>query len=96
MSCKFQVWENFRRALHLGTYQIAAGIDTQEDEKKEGEAPERGTTIAEERQRDTNDGRQAEHHADIDKDVEEEDAQNTVAVDTPEGVRLAFRQVNEA
>ena len=63
---------------------FAAGIDAQKDEEHEREAPEGGTAIAEERQRDADDGHKAHHHAHIDEHVEEEDAGDAVAVDAPE------------
>ena len=53
---------------------MAACIDAQEDEKQEGEAPKGGTTVGKERQGDADDGREAQHHAYVDEDMEEEDA----------------------
>ena len=59
-----------RRPLVLGEEGAALsfasrGIDAQEDKKEYGEPPKRRTTVAEERQRDTDDGRKSEYHADV-------------------------------
>ena len=78
-----------------GADQIAARVEGKEDEEQERKAPERGAAVAEEGQRDADDGRQPQHHADIDEDVEEEDAEHTVAVDAPEAVGLSLGQMDE-
>ena len=78
-----------------GADQIAARIEGEEDEEQEGEAPERGAAVAEEGQRDADDRGQTEHHADVDEDMEEEDAEHTVTVDAAETVGLPLRQVDE-
>ena len=56
----------------LRAHEIAPGIDAQEDEEQEGETPERRATIAEERQGYADDGREPQHHAHIDEDMEQE------------------------
>lgn len=75
---------------------MAAGVDAEEDEEEEGEAPERRAAVGEEGQGDADDGGQAEHHADVDEDMEEEDGEDAVAIDAAEGGGLALRQVDEA
>ena len=75
---------------------MAAGVDAEEDEQQEGEAPEGGTAVGEEGQGDADDGGEAEHHADIDEDMEEEDRKDTIAVDAAEGAGLALGDVDEA
>ena len=44
------------RARGLRPDEIAAGVEAEEDEKQDGEAPQRGTAVAEEGQRDADDG----------------------------------------
>ena len=66
------------------------GVDANEDEQQDGEAPQRGAAVAEEREGDADDRRQTEHHADVDEQVEQEDAYQRIAVDTPEAVGLPF------
>ena len=51
--------------------------------------------IAEERQRDADDGHKAHHHAHVDEDVEEEDAGDAVAVDAPEFGGLPLCQMDD-
>ena len=75
---------------------IATCIHAEEDEEQDGEAPERGTAVTEEGQRNADDRGETQHHADIDEDVEEEDAHDGIAVDAPKGVGLAFGKVDEA
>ena len=53
-------------------HKVTSGIYPQEDEKQECEAPQRASSIAEERQRNADNRRQAKHHAHIDKHMEEE------------------------
>ena len=48
-------------------------IYTQEDEKQDGEPPERRTAIAEEGQGDTDNRREAKYHSHVDKHMEQED-----------------------
>ena len=63
------------------------------DENKEhgGKAEQRGSTVADERQRDADDGHQADGHADVDDKVEEDDRGDAVAVVFDEGIALFFR-----
>lgn len=83
-----------RRTLSLQP--IAAGIDAQEDEEQDGEAPQRGASVAEEGQGNADDGRQTQHHTHIDEDMEEEHRQDTIAIHTPERIGLSFSQMDEA
>ncbi len=74
----------------------AACVDAQEDEEEEGEAPEGGTAIAEKGQGDADDGHEAQDHADVDDDMEEEDGEDAVAVDATEGGGLSFGHMDDA
>ncbi len=44
----------------------AVGVDAQQDEEQEGEAPERRAAVTEEWQRDADYGAHSEHHAYVD------------------------------
>ena len=52
---------------NLASYQVSSGINTQEDEKQDGKAPERTTSITEEWKRNTDYRRQSQHHSHINK-----------------------------
>lgn len=67
-----------------GPDDVAPGVNPQEYEKQDGEAPKRRTAITEEWQRDADDGRQAKHHADIYEHMEQEYA-NRVLLDADNG-----------
>ena len=54
-------------AVKLASYQVSSGINTQEDEKQDGKAPERTASITEERKRNTDYRRQSQHHSHINK-----------------------------
>ena len=82
-------------AVGLVHQPVAPGIDAQEDEQQDGEPPQRRTAVTEERQRDAYDRHQAQHHADVDQKMKEQDAQHRVTVDTPEGRRLPFGQMQQ-
>ena len=58
----------------------AGGVLTYEYEKEQGEGYQRRASIAAERQRDAYDGQQAQHHAYVDKEVEEKYRGHRVAV----------------
>lgn len=77
-------------------HQVAPGIDSQENEEKNGEAPKRTAAITEERQRYANYRRQSENHAYVDKNVHDKDAQYAVSINSSKLERLPFRQDNEA
>ena len=51
----------------LASYQVSSGINTQEDEKQDGKAPERTASITEEWKRNTDYRRQSQHHSHINK-----------------------------
>ena len=74
---------------------IASGIHTEENEEQQREAPKRTAAIAEEGQRNANYGGQSQHHADIDEEMKEEDAQYAVSIDAAKGVGLSLCQIDE-
>ena len=71
-------------------------IYPQKDEEQDGEAPEGGTAVTEEGQRNSDYGSEPEDHSDVDKDMEKQDAQYTISIYARVGVRLPFGEVNEA
>ena len=71
-----------------GSYEVSTGIYAEEYKEEEGKSPETGASITEERQWDSDDRSQSEHHSHIDKDVEKEYAQDAIAIDSPEFIRL--------
>ena len=79
--------------LPLASHQISSGINPQEDEEQDGETPKRTTSITEERQRNTDNRCQAEHHAHIDKQVEEEHTQHAISIHSPKLEGLPLRQM---
>lgn len=81
--------------FELFPHEIAASINAEEDEEQQCEAPKRRAAVAEEGQWNTDDRREAQHHAHIDEHMEEEDAQHTVAIDTSELERLSLGKVDE-
>ena len=62
------------RTFRLLSHHIPAGINAQEYEQQQRESPKRGTTIAEEWQRNTYDGCQSQDHPHIDKEMEQKHA----------------------
>ena len=75
--------------------QVATGIDAQEDEEQQGKAPKRTASVTEEGQGDADDRCKTQYHAHIDEDVEEENAQHTIAIDSAELEWLSLRQNDE-
>lgn len=80
--------------LTLG-HQVTSGIEGEEDEEEESESPQRRASVAEERQRYADDRREAEHHAYVDKDMEEEDREDTISIDTGKGGGLPLGKMDE-
>ena len=76
--------------------EIASGVDAEEDEKQNRESPQRRPSVAEERQRDSDDGGQSEHHSYIYKYMEEKYAQYAVAIYSSEAMRLSFCKTDES
>ena len=72
------------------------GVDAEEDEKEDGEAPERRAAVAEKGQGDADHGGESEHHADVDDEVKEDDGGYTVTVDAPEKGVLSLGQRDES
>ena len=72
------------------------GVYPEKDEQKNRESPERGSAIAEEGERYAYDRSQSQHHADIDEQMEEEDAHHALAVDSSEPCVLAFCQYDQS
>ena len=81
---------------NLGAREVTAGIYSQEDEQENRETPQRRATVAEEGQGDADDRCQTQHHAHIDKHMEEEDTEYRIAIHASETVGLPFRQMNQA
>ena len=70
LCCKVQlpIWNILLLMLQdLASYQVSSGINTQKDEKQDGKAPERTTSITEEWKRNTDYRRQSQHHSHINK-----------------------------
>lgn len=70
-------------------------IDTEEDEEKKGKAPKGRTAVAEEGKRDADDRGKTEHHAHIDEDMEQENTQNTIAIDSAKLEGLSLRKMDQ-
>lgn len=62
-----------------------------EDEQKDGERPQGRASVADERKRDADDRHEAHGHADVDEQVHEDAACDTVAVDAGEGLAALLR-----
>ena len=71
------------------------GIDAEKECEEDGEAPEGGSTIAEEGEGYADDRGKTKYHPYVDEEVKEEDAEDAVAVDTSEGARLSLGDVDE-
>ena len=79
-----------------GAVVAAVGVDAQQDEQQDGEAPQRRAAIAEERQRDADDGAQADNHADVDGEVEDEVGGDAVGIHAGKGRVVALGQRDDA
>ena len=66
-------------------------VEGNEDEQHDGEGPHRGTSVADERQRDTDYRHKADCHAYVDEQVHEDTAGHTIAINTGEGLSTSFR-----
>ena len=66
-----------------------------EDEEEQGEGDEGGATIAEEGKGDADDRDEAEHHANIDEEMEEKDGGDGIAIEARKGGALPFGQKDE-
>ena len=75
---------------------LARGVNLEEKCEHEREAPERRASIAEEGERDADDGYQPQHHTHIDHEVKEEDARQAVPIDPPEGGGVLLRSPHDA
>ena len=64
--------------LKLGSYEVSSRIDSEEDKKKDGKAPERRASITEERKRDADNRSESQYHTYINKHVKEEDTEYTI------------------
>ena len=85
---------------YMGGYIAASGlsvasrcIQLQEDKEKDGKAQQGGATITEEGEGYADDGRHAEHHPDIDGEVEDEYGGDRIPVHTCEGRILPLCQM---
>ena len=80
----------------LLAFEVSFRIHAEENEEQQCESPQRGTAIGEEGQGNAYDGGEAKHHPHIDEQVEEENADDTIAIDTPHRVGLSFGQDYES
>lgn len=62
-----------------------------EDEQKDGERPQGRASVADKRKRDADDRHEAHGHADVDEQVHEDAACDTVAIDAGEGLAALLR-----
>ena len=82
--------------ISLLSFKISFRIHTEENEEQQSESPQRGTAIGEEGERNTDDRSQAQHHSHIDEQVEKEDAEHTIPIDSSHRVRLSFSKCDES
>lgn len=75
---------------------VAPHVQAQEDEQQNGKTPKRRSPITEKREGNTDDRSQAQHHTDVDEQVEQEDTGHRVAVDPSEGGSLPLGQVEQS
>ena len=75
---------------------VPSSVDSEENEEQNGEAPKRGTSIAEEGQGNSYDWCQPQYHSDIDEDVEEEDAQHTITIYPTKRIWLPFSKMHKS
>ena len=71
-------------------------VEGDEDEQHHRECPERRAAVADERQRDADDRHKADGHADVDEQMHEEAAGQTVAVDARKRFAAAFGVAGDA
>ena len=67
-------------------------IQFDEAEQHHGEGPEGGAAVTDKRQRDSDDRKQSDGHADVDEEVDGEDARDAVAVIAYKWISLFFRE----
>ena len=77
------------------TLKVTPCVNAEEDEEENGEPPQRGAAVAEERQGDAYHGGKPEDHADVYEDMEEENAQDAIAIDLAELERLALGDMDK-
>ena len=71
-------------------------IDTDEDKQQQGEAPQRGAAVADERQRDADDRNESDGHADVDDEVEEQHRCHPIAIHAHKGALVPLGQHDDA
>ena len=76
-------------------HEITPGIYAEEYEQQDGEAPQRRTSVTEERQRYADNRRKTENHAHVYEHMEQENAGDAIAVDAPEGEGLALGKIHQ-
>ena len=79
--------ETFQTALEVFTF---VAVEGNEDEQHYGEGPHRGTSVADERQRDTDDRHETDGHTDVDEQVHEDAAGDAVSIYSCEALSTAF------
>ena len=87
--CKVLIDRILRSTQSLEVFTFVA-VKCNEDEQHDGEGPHRGTSVADERQRDTDYRHKADCHAYIDEQVHEDAAGDAVSVDSRETLSAAF------
>ena len=92
----YYIYNKVGKRLLSGSYEVSTGIYAEEYKEEEGKSPETGASITEERQWDSDDRSQSEHHSHIDKDVEKEYAQDAIAIDSPEFIWLSLSYVYQS
>lgn len=72
-----------------------AGIKPQKNKKQYGKSPEGRSAIAEKRERNADDGHQAQRHSDIDDEMGKEDGCHRIAVNPGKYRSLSFGKKNQ-
>ena len=67
----------------------------QKNKEQNRESPQRRTSVAKERQRNSNNRHDADHHPDIYQQVKQKYAHNTISIHASECSGLAFRQCDK-
>ena len=80
----------------LLAFKVSLRIHTEEDKEQQRESPEGRTSVGEKWEGDANDRCQSQHHAHVDEQVEKEDAQHAIAIDSSHRVSLSFCHRNES